>query len=167
MSTKTKNSLLSFMNRKNTMAAHPFDEQNDLLSGDNAISEDESLDATANAEEEMEEEILEGQLAVDLVETPDNILIRSTIAGVKPEELDINVEGNIVTISGARSASNKEEEGNYLLQECYWGSFSRSVEIPIEFDPEGVDAELKDGILTVILPKVPKLKPKKVMVRGE
>ena len=143
-----------------------FEDNNDLFAttADGAVADPGSEE---ESEESTEEELLEGQLAVDLIETPDSIIVRSTIAGVKPEDLDINVEGNTLTVSGVRSASTEENEGNYLLQECYWGSFSRSVEIPIEFDPDGVDAELKDGILTVVLPKVPKLKPKKVMVRGE
>ena len=141
-----------------------FDESNDLFATANNAGEPGTEE---ESEESKEEELLEGQLAVDLIETPDSIIVRSTIAGVKPEDLDINVEGNVLTVSGVRSASTEENEGTYLVQECYWGSFSRSVEIPIEFDPEGVDAELKDGILTVVLPKVPKLKPKKVMVRGE
>jgi HSP20 family protein len=110
-------------------------------------------------------EEFEGQLAVDVFQTKDNIVIKSTIAGCKPEDLDITIAGDMVTIKGERRHDEEVTQEDYFYQECYWGSFSRSIILPVDIDPEGVTAELKDGILTVTLPKAAKAKLKKVKVQ--
>ena len=117
-------------------------------------------------EEEMTDEELEGQLALDMYQTKDNLVVKSTIAGVRPENIDVTVNENVLTISGERIQEEEIREKDYYMQECYWGEFSRSVEIPADFDPEGISAEIKDGILTVIIPKSEKAKPKKIQVKG-
>ena len=96
---------------------------------------------------------VEGQLSIDLYEDGDNLIIKSTIAGVKAEDLDITVEPDLITIRGERK---KEEEStkNYFYQECFWGRFSRTLVLPYPIKPEATKASLKNGILTVILPKV-------------
>ena len=109
----------------------------------------------------------EGQLTLDVYQTPTEIVIESAIAGVKPEDIDINVSSDSVTIRGARHRDEEVKEENYIYQECYWGRFSRSVILPQEIDPENVEAKFKNGILTVKLPKVNRQKTKKIKVRME
>lgn len=122
--------------------------------------------AESGIEDTGEDEELEGQLALDMYQTKDNLVVKSTIAGVRPEDIDVTVNDNVLTISGERRQQDEVREKDYYMQECYWGEFSRSVELPEEFDAEGISAEIKDGILTVVIPKSEKAKPKKIMVKG-
>lgn len=108
----------------------------------------------------------EGQLNIDMYQTKDNVIIKSTIAGVRPEDIDITVANDMVTIKGARKKEDSVTQDDYFYQECYWGSFSRSVIIPVDIDSENIEADLKDGILTVVIPKAAKAKTKKVKVKG-
>ena len=106
----------------------------------------------------------EGQLTIDMYQTKDNVIIKSTIAGVKPEDIDVTIANDMVTIRGERKRDFDASSEDYFYQECYWGSFSRSVVLPVDVDIENVSADLKDGILTVILPKAAKAKAKKIKV---
>ncbi len=112
----------------------------------------------------IEAESPEGQLAIDVYETPEEIVIKSTIAGVKPENLDVGIEDNTVNIRGSRHNEEKVKGEDYFYQECYWGTFSRSVILPVEVDAEKSQASLKDGILTIRLPKIIKEKETKIKV---
>jgi HSP20 family protein len=106
----------------------------------------------------------EGQLTIDMYQTKDNVIIKSTIAGVRPEDIDVTIANDMVTIRGERKRDFEASSEDYFYQECYWGSFSRSVVLPVDVDIENVGADLKDGILTVILPKAAKAKAKKIKV---
>ena len=108
----------------------------------------------------------EGQLNIDMYQTKDNVIIKSTIAGVRPEDIDITVANDMVTVKGSRRKEESVAGDDYFYQECYWGNFSRSVIIPVDIDSEEIEADLKDGILTVIIPKAAKAKTKKVKVKG-
>ncbi len=108
----------------------------------------------------------EGQLTIDVYQTDNDIVIKSTIAGVKPEDLDVTINNDMVTVKGERKNEEAVENGNYYYQECYWGSFSRSVLLPVDVIPDKVDASLKNGILTIRLPKADTTKVKKIQVRG-
>lgn len=108
----------------------------------------------------------EGQLNIDMYQTKDNVIIKSTIAGVRPEDMDITVANDMVTIKGARRHEENVADDDYFYQECYWGNFSRSVIIPVDIDSEHIEADLKDGILTVVVPKAAKAKTKKIKVKG-
>ncbi len=108
----------------------------------------------------------EGALNIDMYQTKDNVIIKSTIAGVRPDDIDITVANDMVTIQGSRSREEKISDDDYFYQECYWGGFSRSVIVPVDIDSEHIEADLKDGILTVIVPKAAKAKTKKVKVKG-
>ncbi len=108
----------------------------------------------------------EGQLNIDMYQTKDNVIIKSTIAGVRPEDMDITVANDMVTIKGARQKEEKVSEDDYFYQECYWGNFSRSVIVPVDIDSEHIEADLKDGILTIVVPKAAKAKTKKIKVKG-
>lgn len=120
--------------------------------------------ASAKDEEWMND--YEGALNIDMYQTKDNVIIKSTIAGVRPDDIDITVANDMVTIKGSRSREEKVTQDDYFYQECYWGSFSRSVIVPVDIDSEEIEADLKDGILTVIIPKAAKAKTKKVKVKG-
>ena len=106
----------------------------------------------------------EGQLSVDVYQDRDNVIIKSTIAGVRPEDIDVTIANDMVTIRGERKRDFEASSEDYFYQECYWGSFSRSVVLPVDVDIENVGADLKDGILTVILPKAAKSKARKIKV---
>jgi HSP20 family protein len=131
--------------------------------------EEEIQESALQPKSETDEEWMadyEGTLNIDLYQTRDNVIIKSTIAGVKPEDLDITIANDMVTIKGERTKSEKIAAEDYFYQECYWGGFSRSVILPVDIDSEHVEADLKDGILTVILPKAAKAKTKKIKVSG-
>lgn len=99
------------------------------------------------------EEPDEGQLTLDVYQDGERIVIKSTIAGVKPEDLDVSINNDMVTIRGERKRDEEVLETNYYYQELYWGAFSRSVILPAEVDPDRAQAELRNGILTIRLPK--------------
>lgn len=109
----------------------------------------------------------EGQLTIDVYQTPNEIVIKSTIAGVKPEDLDITITNDMVTVKGSRSRDEEIKDEDYFYQECYWGAFSRSVLLPVEVEADKSTAHIKNGILTLRLPKSEKLKVKKIKVKGE
>ena len=109
---------------------------------------------------------VEGELAVDVYQTDDEIVIQSAIAGVKPEDLDITVERDTVTIRGERGNGITERAKNYFHQECYWGMFSRQIILPEEVNPGEAEASMKNGILTLRLQKIERQKIKKVQVRS-
>lgn len=122
-----------------------------------------------NAESSLSflEEESEGQLTIDVYQTDDDIIIESTVAGVEPDDLDIDISSESVTIRGERRRSNEVSEENYLYQECYWGKFSRSIILPQEIDPDKAKAEFKNGVLRVRLPKIAKGKMRKLKVKGD
>ena len=104
-------------------------------------------------EEDLEED---GQLAVDVFQDKKNVIIKSTIAGVEPEDIDITFDNDMITIRGKRKKDLSIEEGDYFYQECYWGGFSRSIILPVDVDPERIKATIKNGVLTISLPKIKK-----------
>lgn len=109
---------------------------------------------------------VEGQLTIDVYQTETDIVIKSTIAGVKPEDLDVAINNDMVTIRGERKNEEMVGSENYYYQECYWGSFSRSVVLPVDIISEKAEASLKNGILTIRLPKADINRVKKIQVRG-
>ena len=106
----------------------------------------------------------EGQLTVDVYQTPNDIVVESAIAGVRPEDIDIQVTADSIAIRGSRHREKEVSNEDYLYQECYWGRFARSIILPQEVDPDGANVTFKNGILTVRLPKVNKKKTKKLKV---
>jgi len=122
--------------------------------------------STDYPEEEIDDET-EGQLAIDVYQTPDDIVIESAIAGVQPDDLDINVTNDSVTIKGKRRHIREVEEKDYLYQECFWGKFSRSIILPQEIDPDKSTVTFKNGVLKIRLPKLNKKKVKKLKVKVE
>lgn len=96
----------------------------------------------------------EGQLAVDVIETRDNIIIRSAIAGIKASDLDINVTQDLVTIRGKRTYEEEWHDATEHYAECFWGTFSRSIILPHHVKPDEAQAKMKHGVLTLTIPKV-------------
>lgn len=134
---------------------------------DQEILEDDFLEEDQSSNEEwMNEEEFEGQLAVDVYQTKDTIVIKAPIAGVKPEDIDVAISEDVVTIRGDRKEERTIEKDQYYVQECFWGSFSRSVILPTSTVAEKANASLKDGVLTIEIPKVvPEDKVKKIKVK--
>lgn len=95
----------------------------------------------------------EGQLAVDVIETPTEIVIRSAIAGVKPEDIDVHVTSDLVTIRGERQHHKSRHDETIHFEECFWGSFSRSIVLPSHVRPDEAKADMKNGVLTLTIPK--------------
>jgi len=121
-----------------------------------------------NPEEFLDGELAkeaDGQLTVDVYQNSDELIVQSTVAGVAPDDLDINITSESVTIRGKREKEEKIEEKDYFYQECFWGSFSRSIILPQEIDAERSTAAIKNGILTVRMPKIQRQKAKKVKVK--
>lgn len=125
------------------------------------------MEKEGNGNEWMEENNDEGQLTVDVFQTADNIIIKAMVAGVKPDDLDVSITQDMITIRGKREESHKVEKENYFYQELYWGSFSRSILLPQEVDPDEAEATIKNGILTIKLPKLDKEKVQKLKVKSE
>lgn len=117
-------------------------------------------------EEENFSSDAEGQLTIDVYQTDNEIVIKSTIAGVKPEDLDVSINNDMVTIKGERKNEEVVNADNYYYQECYWGHFSRSVVLPVDIISDKAEASLKNGILTIRLPKADTTKTKRIQVRG-
>jgi HSP20 family protein len=108
----------------------------------------------------------EGELAVDVYETGDDITVQATIAGVNPDDLNVSIENDVVTIAGERTNTEEQEGKNYFYQECYWGAFSRQVVLPSEVDGSRAEASMKNGIFTLKIPKVERKKLRKIKVRS-
>ena len=136
------------------------------LSGSEKIGEPEKTNFEREEKKSAEEKTEEGQLAVDVFQTDNEIVIQSTIAGVKAEDLDVTIQNDMVTIRGERKKEIETMPKNYFYQECYWGPFSRSIILPEEIKSEKAEAKLKDGILTLHLPKAEKVKETRIKVKS-
>lgn len=117
-------------------------------------------------EDWLSDEEEEGQLTVDVYQTPGEIVIKSMVAGVKPEDLDISITRDMVTIKGKRETERFVKEEDYFHRELYWGSFSRAIMLPAEVDVEEAEAIEKHGLLIIRLPKVDKNKQTRLRVKG-
>lgn len=105
----------------------------------------------------LDDDDFSGQLAVDVFQNGDDIVIKSTIAGVRPEDIDINVNNDMITIRGKREKDHTVVDEDYFYRECYWGGFSRSIILPCEVKVDRIKASMKNGVLTVVLPKASKV----------
>jgi HSP20 family protein len=113
---------------------------------------------------ESEEQEVEGQLAVDVFQTKESVVIKAPIAGVDPKQLEVAIAEDVVTIRGERVDDSVVERENYYVQECYWGAFSRSIIMPVSVNADKAEASLKNGVLTISIPKVIQDKVKKIKV---
>lgn len=108
-------------------------------------------DEASPARDELPED--EGELTVDIYDAGDSIIIQSTVAGVKPEDLDVSITNDTVTIRGRRERQEEVREEHYYYKELFWGTFSRSVILPEEIEEDAAEANLKHGLLSIRLPK--------------
>ena len=108
-----------------------------------------------------------GQLAVDVYETADKLVVKARTAGISKSDLDVSISDNILTISGVLSGGEDEQTTRWHIQECYWGEFSRTIALPVPVreDENSVRAELKDGVLTITFDKEKSEEPKKIQVQ--
>ncbi len=118
-----------------------------------------------------EEDLLsdyEGQLALDAYQTEDAVIIKAPIAGVDEKDLDVSITDDILTIKGQRKFEEEVKKENFISQECYWGAFSRTLNLPAGCHSDKAKAVLKNGVLTITIPKKPDKKTKKLdILRAE
>jgi len=100
----------------------------------------------------------EGELAVDLCENKDELILQATIGGVEINELDISITNDMITIRGERKRESEDEIEKVYYNECFWGIFSRSLILPQEINADKAKATIKNGLLTIHLPKLMKTK---------
>jgi HSP20 family protein len=120
--------------------------------------------AGPTADEWDEDEAVPGQLAVDVYETRERLVVKARTAGVNKNDLDVSISDNQLTVHGTLSAGNEDGVENYFLQECYWGEFSRTIALPVPVKEEDIEAVLKDGVLTISFGKVKQDTIKKIQV---
>ncbi len=147
----------------------------DLLMEDEltaAFLGDDDMPATGDAQaataaapaDEWDEEAVPGQLAVDVYETKEKLVVKARTAGVNKSDLDVSIADNTLSIRGTLSAGNEEDVENYFVQECYWGEFSRSIALPVPVKEDEIEAVLKDGVLTISFTKVKQDTVKKIQI---
>ncbi len=133
---------------------------------DDELSPQQQGQAAQVADENWEEEgeDFPGQLAVDVYETDEKLVVKARTAGVNKEELDVSISDGILTISGTLSSGDDADATNWHIQECYWGEFSRTLALPVPVKEDEVEAVLKDGVLTITFGKI-KQEAKKIQIR--
>jgi HSP20 family protein len=111
-----------------------------------------------------EDEPVPGQLAIDMYETKERLVVKARVAGVNKSDLDVSIADNSLTVRGTLTAGTEDEVENYFVQECYWGEFSRTIALPVQVKEDEVEAVLKDGVLTIGFTKVKQDTVKKIEV---
>jgi HSP20 family protein len=119
--------------------------------------------AADDAWEESEDDF-PGQLAVDVYETEEKLIVKARTAGVNKEDLDVSISDGILTISGTLSSGDDSDAINWHIQECYWGEFSRTLALPVAVKEDEVEAVLKDGVLSIGFVKVKQEQAKKITI---
>jgi HSP20 family protein len=144
------------------------DELTAAFLGDETVTATEPAPVSAAApaadDEWDEDENVPGQLAVDVYETKQRLVVKARTAGVNKSDLDVSISDNQLTIRGTLSSGTEEGVENYFLQECYWGEFSRTIALPVPVKEEEIEAVLKDGVLTISFTKVQQDTVKKIQV---
>jgi len=120
--------------------------------------------SSSSADEWEEDDAVPGQLAVDVYETKEKLVVKARTAGVNKNDLDVSISDNTLSIRGTLSAGNEDGVENYFVQECYWGEFSRSIALPVPVKEDEIEAVLKDGVLTVSFTKVKQDTVKKIQI---
>ena len=126
--------------------------------------QDDPVQVAAPMIDEEPEDDFPGQLAVDVYETEEELVIKARTAGVNKDDLDVSISEGILTISGTLSSGDESEANNWHIQECYWGEFSRTLALPLAVKEDEAKAALKDGVLTISFPKVVQEQAKKIQI---
>ena len=132
---------------------------------DDSFTDEVEIKGESQLPRQPEEEEAEGQLTVDVYQTPDEIVIRALVAGVRPDDLDVSITRDMVTIRGKREEGREVTDDNYFYRELYWGGFTRTILLPQEVEVESAQASEKHGLLTIRLPKIDKEKQTKLKVK--
>lgn len=143
-----------------------FEEGPNTRRADSAQAPAENAHGGSQVPASVHEEPGAAQLTVDVYQSDSEIVIRALVAGVRPEDLDIAITRDMVTISGKRVEQKETSEEGYVYQELYWGAFARTVVLPAEIDVDVAEASEKHGLLTIRLPKINKDRQTKLKVRG-
>jgi len=109
----------------------------------------------------------EGGLAVDVYETDDNVVVEAALPGVKPEDIEISIAGDVLTIKGETKDEKEVKAENYIRRERRYGSFCRSVSLPAGLDGDKAEAEFEHGVLKLTIPKTEEVKPKVIKVKAK
>lgn len=136
------------------------------LTGSVSIPEEEEMLAPARNEGWMEAAPEEGELSVDVFQNQNEIVIKTMVAGVRPEDLDVSISRDMVTIKGKRESERTIADDDYFHKELYWGTFSRTIVLPQEIDVDASEAIEKHGLLIIKLPKLDKNRQTRLKVRG-
>jgi HSP20 family protein len=144
---------------------HDFESRQRPMTIDQRLPRREPEMPTHSEGEWIEESAEEGQLTVDVYQTPTDIVIKTIVAGVRPEDLDISISRDMVTIRGKREERHEASDEDFFHRELYWGSFSRTVLLPEEVDTETAEASESHGLLTIKLPKIDKRRQMKLRVK--
>ncbi|MCX6717431.1 MAG: Hsp20/alpha crystallin family protein [Candidatus Taylorbacteria bacterium] len=142
-----------------------FERLTGIIKVDDENSDQEIAEHLEEELDEMESET-EGQLAVDMYQTPSEIVLKTMVAGVKPEDLDIAITRDMITIKGKREEARDFSDDDFFHRELYWGSFSRTIILPQEVEVEDAEAINKNGLLTIRLPKLDKNRQAKLKVKS-
>lgn len=141
------------------------DDDGGVMMSDMPADEPAGMPMSAPADDEWdEEETVPGQLAVDVYETRERLVVKARTAGVNKNDLDVSIADNTLSIRGTLSAGNEDDVENYFVQECYWGEFSRSIALPVPVKEDEIEAVLKDGVLTISFTKLKQDTVKKIQV---
>lgn len=137
-----------------------------FLNDDFATTDEQPTAPAAPVDDAWEEadDEFPGQLAVDVYETNDTLVVKARTAGVNKEDLDVSISDGILTVSGTLSSGDDTDANNWHIQECYWGEFSRTVALPVPVKEDEAQASLKDGVLSITFPKVQQEQAKKIQV---
>lgn len=143
-----------------------FDDQDSF--DDGSMMEGDSGDSRDTNDWENEEsgEERDGELPVDMYQTGDAIVIRALVAGVNPEDLDIAITRDMVTLKGRREEAQEAPDEDYYHRELFWGSFSRTILLPEEVIIDEAEAKEKHGLLEIILPKLDKDRSARLTVKS-
>jgi HSP20 family protein len=140
------------------------DDAGQALDDTQAVADPAAAGSVPTDEWDEEEAVLPGQLAVDVYETREKLVVKARTAGVNKSDLDVSIADNTLSIHGTLSAGTEDDVENYFVQECYWGEFSRSIALPVPVKEEDIEAVLKDGVLTISFAKVKQDTVKKIQV---
>jgi len=148
------------------------DDYDDYVDDELDTEDEDEMESNSTYHEESEwpghniiEEEQDGELPVDMYQTPDNIIIRALVAGVTPEDLDISITRDMVTIRGSRQEEREASDDDYYHRELFWGGFTRTILLPEEVLIDEAEAKEKHGLLEIVLPKVDKDRSAKLKVR--
>ncbi len=131
---------------------------------DDDLSTQPSVPVAEDEWDDGQDDLL-GQLAVDVYETEEKLVVKARTAGVNKEDLDVSISDGILTISGTLSSGDDTDATNWHIQECYWGEFNRTLALPVTVKEDEVEAVLKDGVLTVSFNKIKQEQAKRIQIQ--